>query len=241
LRTAFKDISDVGFRHVEISNIPETKEEEGEISSFLGEYALDLIAAYFGGNYIDKEDFEYEFDDFDKLCRFLEVNNAKHVVVGGGLKKQEGNSEEDYQFLANALNEMGFLAAEHNIKLCYHPHRGTMVEFPDQIKLIADLTDKEFVSFCFDTAHLASGGGEPKSLCKKYVERLAYIHLKDLDFASRFVELGKGDLDIKGIWEVLQEIGFDGPIVIELDSADDCRQSCENNMKFLKNVLGFEF
>jgi len=244
VRQAFRDIADVGFSCVEMHSI-DAAENESDIVQYLQEYDLRLISSYFGGSYIEAEYFKYELLDFEKVCRFLQENDSTYIVVGGGMKKPGGNSPADYHNLARALDEMAFRAATHDLKFCYHPHRGTMVEFPKQIEEIAKLTDAELVSFCFDTAHLASGGGDPAALCGEYSERLAYVHFKDLDYASQFVELGKGEeIDFKGminfkrVWSALQEIGFDGPLVVELDASVDPRGSCDRNKNFLKTVLG---
>jgi len=48
----------------------------------------------------------------------------------------------------------------------------------------------------------------------------------------------KGRIDFRRVWAVLQDIGFDGPLVVELDSAVEPRESCERNKNYLETVLG---
>jgi inosose dehydratase len=244
LQQSFEDIACAGFSYVEMHSIDAVEIDESDIVKYLKEYNLQLIAAYFGGSYIDENFFKYELLDFEGVCHFLQKSGSAYIVVGGGMRKPGGNSPEDYHVLAKALEEMGHRAVRLDLKLCYHPHRGTMVQFPKQIEMIAELTDPELVSFCFDTAHLASGGGDPVELCRKYSERLAYVHFKDIDNRGKFVELGsggkidfEGKIDFKRVWAVLQEIGFDAPLAVELDASVDPRESCERNKRYLETVL----
>ena len=238
IEEAFQDIAEAGFPGVEIANLPASEDESQTIRSLLQEHNIHLIGAYFGGSYIDAEALKYEMQHFEEACRFLQANGSRYIVVGGGTKKPTGSNSADYMALAEALEDMGLHAATHDLKLCYHPHRGTMVEFPYQIGEIAKLTDAELVSFCFDTAHLSSGGGDSAELCEKHKDRLAYVHLKDINDRRRFVELGEGEIDLTGFWTTLQSIGFDGPLIVELDASRDPRGSCQRNRKFLEEKLG---
>ena len=237
IEQAFRDISSVGFPGVEIAGMHAVGVRD-DILSLLHENSLSLIAAYVGGSYIDDEYYnDYELPHFKEVCHFLQSSgSASHVVIAGGMKRPEGNTREDYEVMASALNTMGKYATECGLQPCYHPHRGTMVEFPDQIRDIANLTDAKYVKFCFDIAHLVSGGGDPARLCREFSDRLIYIHLKDIDDRNRFVELGEGRINIKEVWDVLRKINFDGPLVVEVDSSDNPRESCKRNKEFLESL-----
>ena len=74
--------------------------------------------------------------------------------------------------------------------------------------------------FCL-TAHYQQAGGDPAEAVRRHAGRLLFLHLKDLDASSHFVELGRGQVDFKAVFAALDAIGFDGWGVVELDSVTD--------------------
>ncbi|MYW63159.1 TIM barrel protein [Streptomyces sp. SID8379] len=115
----------------------------------------------------------------------------------------------------------------------FHPHLGTDVETPDEIRRLLDLTD---VSLCLDTAHLWLAGGDPVEAIRAWGPRLRQVHLKDASRAAHaaaradggdlwrtvgdggFTALGRGDLDFGAIAEALDAIAYTGWIVVEQDA-----------------------
>jgi inosose dehydratase len=89
------------------------------------------------------------------------------------------------------------------------------------------------VRLCFDTGHTVVGGGDPVELARTARDRIAHLHLKDVD--TRVLDsVRDGRLSVEEAWEkglfcafgegavdfgaVLSELdGFDGWMVIEQD------------------------
>ena len=65
-----------------------------------------------------------------------------------------------------------------------HPHAGTYVEFGDEIEWAA-----QHAALCLDTGHLAYAGLDPAAEIERYADRLALLHLKDVDAGVRAREL----------------------------------------------------
>lgn len=239
LKRALEDLRDLGFTRFESGNLyPWVLRHRDDLEKLIDETGVAPVAAYIGGAYIYPEDRAAEMRVAEVVCEFLAQYECRYIVVGGGHVRPEGSSDDDYESLANALHEIAKLAKSHSLQLCYHPHQGTMVETSEQIDLIAELTRRDLVYFCFDVAHIAAAGGDPVQLIAKHFERLAYIHLKDIDDAGHFVELGKGTLDLPAIVAALEETGFSGPIVLELDHAENPRAAAEHNRDYALKHLG---
>ena len=66
------------------------------------------------------------------------------------------------------------------LRLAVHPHRGTVIERPEEIDRLLDRTD---VGLCLDTGHVAVGGGDPLELARRAAPRVIHVHLKDVDAA----------------------------------------------------------
>jgi inosose dehydratase len=123
---------------------------------------------------------------------------------------------------------------EHGLKLSFHPHIGTAVETEAQIdRLLAD-TD---VDLCLDTGHHAAWGQDPLDYMQRVWDRIAYVHLKNVDPAIRdrliagrisvaasygaglMAPLDAGAVDIPAVMRLLAERNFQGPVVVEQDVA----------------------
>ena len=120
--------------------------------------------------------------------------------------------------LGRALDNVCDIAEEHGLEASYHPHLSTIVENPDELKIIMG---RSRIAFCPDTAHLAAGGGDPAELIRTYPDRVKHVHLKDLQPQPfTFMPLGKGVLDFVDIVAALKESGYDSWLMVELDSYD---------------------
>ena len=114
-----------------------------------------------------------------------------------------------------------------------HPHVGTMVESGEE-------TDRVLagsrIGLCLDTGHLLIGGGDPVRVAREHPERIAHMHLKDVDLAwarkvqegsatyteavaaGMYVALGRGDVDVAAIVDSLEGAGYAGWYVLEQDT-----------------------
>jgi inosose dehydratase len=141
--------------------------------------------------------------------------------------------EAGWQSLAEGLNLAGAIAQEYGLKLTYHHHGGTVVESPEEIDKLMELTDPSLVHLLFDTGHAYYGGADPLTVLRKHEKRIAYIHLKDIrqavldearaeqvDFVTCirkgvFTVPGDGCIDFAPIFEELLSQGYSGWAMLE--------------------------
>lgn len=137
--------------------------------------------------------------------------------------------------LAN-LDMIADHATERGITAVLHPHVGTMVETAADVDRVLS---GSMIPLCLDTGHLLIGGSQPLQLARRFADRVAHVHLKDVDagLADRvrcgeltyaqsvaqgmYTPLGAGDADIAGIVTALRGNGFDGWFVLEQDTILD--------------------
>lgn len=122
-------------------------------------------------------------------------------------------------------------------RLAFHPHAGTFVETPDEVARFAAATDPTAVGLCLDVGHYTVGGGDPVAAIRAFGARVWHVHLKDVAAgplddlragrtggflsalrARLFTELGAGVIDLGGILEALDRIGYDGWLMVEQDT-----------------------
>jgi inosose dehydratase len=84
-------------------------------------------------------------------------------------------------YIANADRLGRIMKEDYGLTMVLHPHGDSHIETPEDIDRIFQATDPEYVGFCLDTGHIVYGGGDPADLCRKYPERISYVHIKAMD------------------------------------------------------------
>jgi inosose dehydratase len=138
--------------------------------------------------------------------------------------------------LAERVCQVAEVARAHGLQATFHLHAGTWVETRDDLEELLSRTSSPLVKLCWDVGHAICGGVDPLAVVREHPERIAYIHLKDVDgdvldgvrrdgvdFSEAvrrriFTELGRGCLNVPGLLSALREIGYDGWLMVEQDS-----------------------
>ena len=115
-----------------------------------------------------------------------------------------------------------------------HPHWRTVVERDEDVKRVLESSN---VAICLDTGHLALGGSDPLEIVRAFADRVAHVHLKDVDDAVSarlrsgeldlvsavqagvFRPLGAGDARVDEVVVSLEQAGYNGWYVLEQDTA----------------------
>ena len=142
-------------------------------------------------------------------------------------------AESGWHTLVTNLDRIAAVASEHGVKAVLHPHVGTMVENPDDVRRVLDGSS---IALCLDTGHLLIGGTDPAELTRQVPDRIAHTHIKDVDSglakqvqagrlsytdavrAGMYRPVGQGDVDFGAIVEHLSKRDYDGWYVLEQDT-----------------------
>jgi inosose dehydratase len=111
-----------------------------------------------------------------------------------------------------------------------------VIESADEIERLLELADPSVIFLGPDTGHLAWAGVEPVAFCRRHVERIKTLHIKDIDAVvlergraagwdyetfernGIFAELGRGSVDFVALFELLRANGFAGWAIAETDT-----------------------
>jgi inosose dehydratase len=215
---AMREIAQAGYAGVELfdGNLVEYEDSPEAFTQMLDEHDLQLVGVYSGANFIFRDILEDELWRIDRAAALGARWGARHLVVGGGAQSLRPPSPAEYERLGAALNRVVEIAGRHGMTPSFHPHMTTIVETAEQIARLLALTS---ISLCPDTGHVLLAGDDPVSLIRDFRDRIAYVHIKDVDpHAGRFVPLGQGALDVGSVMNALREIGYDGWLTVELDA-----------------------
>jgi inosose dehydratase len=143
---------------------------------------------------------------------------------------------EAWKRLIDTTHRVADLAHDRfGLRLVFHPHAETHVEYEDQIEAFLEQTDPKRVGLCLDTGHHAYRGGEPIAFLRRHHRRIPYLHLKSVDaevqkrvtdenipFAlavsqDMFCEPSRGAVNFTALRDALTEIDYDGWAIVEQD------------------------
>ena len=238
IERAVSDIAAAGYAGIEMfdGNLFDYADRPEELQGLLSDAGLELASAYTGGNFIYSEILDEELVRVSRAAKLAQLFGAGSLVVGGGARRSSGTRPADYQALGSALDRVCDIAEAHGLVACYHPHLTTIVESPDELDRLMPLTR---MAFCPDTGHLAAGGGDPAALIRSYGDRLQHVHLKDVRLEPlEFVPLGQGSIDFSDVLAAVHESGYDGWLMVELDSyPGDPAEAAQISKAYLDRLL----
>lgn len=250
-----KEIGEMGFKGVQLRSncYKEYGEKTAELKAMLDQYQLALPVFSSGNVEIEKSK--------EKETIEMHVNHAKFISKLGGKYLQLTNNArpkdrqpttEELQRLAKVMNEIGRQTNDVGISAVYHNHMEQLGETPEEVDIIMEACNPQYVNLLLDIAHYFQGGGDPAKAVMYYKEIMKVIHIKDVGDLEKdgkpsyqFVELGQGKMNLPEFFNSLEEIKFDGWIIDELDSipkgvsrnALECHQM---NKKYITEVLKYK-
>jgi inosose dehydratase len=257
-RQAIEEVAAVGFKAIQLrSNImPEFGDKPAALRELLDKHHLKMVAFSSGNIRIDPAVEKEELEKHARNARFVRDVGGTFLQMTDERPKNRPITPADYKRLGQLLTELGKRTADLGIPVGYHNHMNNLGEKPEEVRAVMDAVDPKFVKLQLDIAHYQQGGGDPVAAVSEYKDRLLFLHIKDVEPQTpvpggtgdqarnyRFVELGRGKVNIKGVFDALDKIRFKGWAVIELDRVpDDTRTPKESAVICRKYVesLGFK-
>ena len=196
----------------------------------------------------------------------FEWDIAPYPTASGSPDENSSYVSCDPNFVsANTANMLGQYARSLGLTLAWHQHWGSIFEVQAPFHRLMELTDPGLVGFCPDVGQLALGDFDVVDTVRRYVDRVRYVHYKDVTCAGRpqgelwpggpvvpsndgaygidsrwrWVELGRGVVDFPAITEVLLGAGYDGWIVDDFDfTGYPARASAQACKDYINQALG---
>ena len=254
---AIKDVSEVGFRGIQLRSpiLKDFGDKPKALVDLLKQQKLQFVALSGGGPRGNT------YNDAEEIA--TQVKHASFTRDAGGLYLQMTDSarpkdrkpdSKDFKVLGRLLSEIGRRTTDLGIPMAYHNHMRSLGEAPDEVDALMDAADPRYVKLLLDVAHYAQGGGDPARAIRNYRDRILFLHIKDVETTEgsgegggspyRFVELGRGRVDLPGVFSALREIKFRGWAIVELDSVPDKtrtpKESAIISRKYLEEKLGMK-
>jgi inosose dehydratase len=248
-RQAIEDVAALGVPGIQLrSNIlPEFGDKPAALKELLQAHQLTMVALSSGGVSVTAP----AADEIAKHARnaaFVRDVGGLYLQVTDQLPKGRPATAADRQALGKLMSEIGKRSADVGVPLGYHNHMNSLGERPGEVDEILAAADPRYVRLELDVAHYTQGGGDPVKAIDRYHDRLLFLHLKDVESvpaaagadparAYRWVELGRGRVDLRGVFAALKKAGFKGWAVVELDAVPDSARTPKESGQISKSYL----
>ncbi|MPZ54712.1 MAG: TIM barrel protein, partial [Acidimicrobiia bacterium] len=235
-----------------------------DLSDFLEEYGARVVAGFVPVVLYHRDIASEALVYTERAAGQLAATGSNVIVVGpdsdqAGYDKPVALDESEWTVFFENLARFDEIAADHGLTTAVHPHWGMAVEGQESVDRVARSSD---VGFCLDTGHLHLAGVDPVEFVRSFSDRVAHVHLKDVDgamgervrtrqvpFRQAVIEgvfrpLGAGEVDIGGVVKALEEAGYDGWYVLEQDTSLQTEPEpgegplvdVEHSMRYLEKV-----
>jgi inosose dehydratase len=209
---------------------------------------LQLTSAWCGLRLIDADP-SADLENTRRLCDLLANVGAPFVNLAhqgtparaafsgrAGEEDAPRLSDAEWDRLTERVTQCCEIARTFGLQALFHQHAGTWIETASEVEELLRRAPSPLLKLCWDVGHAIYGGIDPVQVVRKYPERIAYIHLKDVDAvvlesgradqvdfreAIRrrvFTEVGSGCLDVPSLLQALRDIQYDGWLMVEQDS-----------------------
>jgi inosose dehydratase len=250
---AMDEIAAVGFRGIQLRGeaFAQFGDRPAALKEALAKRRLAFAVLSSGNLSIDPAREKEELATHLRHAQFVRDAGGQFLQIIDERPKGRPIVRDDYRRLGTLLTELGKRTADLGVPVVYHHHMNSLGERPEEVGFVLDAADRKYVRLLFDTAHYQQGGGDPVAALRKYREWVEVLHLKDVRPAPpaapaspappassyQFVELGRGRVDLPGVFAALREIKFGGWAIVELDRVPDPggspKESAEINKRYL--------
>ncbi|AUQ75244.1 sugar phosphate isomerase/epimerase family protein [Phaeobacter piscinae] len=246
-RSVLKDCAEAGYKGIELGPVGYMPEDPAILRDALAEHDLELIGGVVFRAFHDPDQWDDVLDGAHRTCKALKAHGAEHLVLidsisprraptAGRAPEAEQMSQAEWSAFRDRLATVAQIGTEeYGLTVGIHAHAAGFMDFEPELERLLDEVDDKILKICFDTGHHSYAGFDPVAFMKRHMDRISYMHFKDIDpkvkadvIAKRtnfydacgqgiFCNLGEGDVDFPAVRQLLVDAGFSGWCTVEQD------------------------
>ena len=170
-----------------------------------------------------------------RLIPFAAGIGAEQICICSSVDRSD-TSPERFRRIATMLTVIGEEARRQGIWISIHNHANCLFEGEKDLSMLFENLEPKTCGLTLDTAHAAKAGVKNiASLVHRFCDHLNNVHLKDVSNSGDFCPLGYGTLELGGVLQALDTIGYDEWLVVDEESRDfSTDEAYRISMAFLK-------
>ena len=149
-------------------------------------------------------------------ARLADSLESPLLVFSGG-QRREG--KRGLEVSLEGLNRLLPLIEGLRVKVALEPHYRSQFQDESDYDYIFGRIDHPQLGIAVDTGHFHSACVDTKAFIRKFATKIWNVHLKD-HVGTQSVNIGDGEIDLKGIFAELIGNGYEGPLALEIEPED---------------------
>lgn len=267
--TVLQQCAEAGYKGIELGPIGYMPEDPAELAEALAKYDLTLIGGVVFRPFHDASKWDEVEDATQRTCAALKAHGAQHLVLidsiaerraptAGRASEAEQMDKAEWTAFRDRIATAAKIGVDSGLTVGIHAHAGGFMDFEPELDRLLNEVDDSLLKICFDTGHHSYAGFDPVAFMKRNVDRISYMHFKDIDpkvkadvVANRtdfykacgqgiFCNLGQGDVDFAAVRQVLLDAGFEGWCTVEQDCDPTLpgtpTEDANSNRTYLKSI-----
>jgi len=245
-RDVLRDNAEAGYTGIELGPVGFMPEDPPQVADALAEHDLDLIGGVVFRPFHDPCAWGDVLDGSERTIRALTAHGAQHLVLidsisprraptAGRWKDAEKMDAGEWAAYRDRIAHVARLGTDAGLIVGIHAHAAGFMDFEPELERLLGEVDESILKICFDTGHHSYAGYDPVGFMERHVDRISYMHFKDIDPEIKanvidrgtgfydacgqgiFCNLGDGDVDFPKVRQILLDNGFDGWCTVEQD------------------------
>ncbi|WP_419911536.1 TIM barrel protein [Hoeflea sp.] len=246
-RTVLAECKNAGYHGIELGPVGYMPEDPAELGDALAENELELIGGVVFRPFHDPSQWDDVLDGSIRTCKALAAHGADHLVLidsisprraptAGRPHEAELMGDDEWSGYRDKICRIAQIGTqEYGLTVAIHPHAGGFIDFETETQRLLEETDPAELKLCLDTGHTHYAGFDPVSFMDIHIDRISYMHFKDIDPAVKnrvitertdfyeacgqgiFCNLGDGETDFPAVRQKLIASGFTGWCTVEQD------------------------
>lgn len=240
IKKSYRKLAEMGVSELEIARIDfneKNAQTVKEIKDLCGIYPVSIQVKP-----------KYVFGDVDGVVKFCEITGCKNVVISMLPFDCILGSEDKFYAFVDSLDRQYEIYQERGITLAYHHHNWEYIRLSNGKTRMEELLSRTSkINFVHDTYWTARSGISPAMQIREFGDRLLGIHLRDLAFKKKFIDVvphdtvvGEGVIDFATVLEAAREVGCAYTVIEQKTNApyEDIRRSLNNLLKIKSETKG---
>ena len=242
-----KENAEAGYKGIELGPVGFMPEDPPILAEALDAHGLTLIGGVVFRPFHDADQWDDVLDAATRTCKALVAHGAKHLVLidsisarraptAGRADAAEQMDKAEWTAFRDRIARVAKMGAEdYGLTVGIHAHAAGFMDFEPELERLLNEVPEETLKICFDTGHHSYAGFDPVAFMERYVNRISYMHFKDINPAVKadviakgtgfydacgqgiFCNLGDGDVDFPRVRQILVDAGFHGWCTVEQD------------------------
>lgn len=238
MESAYLPLVEMGISELEIARIDFNKKNAEKVRRLSEKLGIKAVSIQVKPKYV--------FGDALGVIDFCKTVGCKNVVISMLPFECILGKEERFYSFVDTLDKQYDIYKEHGITLAYHHHNWEYIRLSSGKTRMQELLCRtERIKFVHDTYWTARCGIEPARQIEEFGSRLLGIHLRDLAFSKRLLDVvphdaavGDGVIDFGAVLTAARAVGCEYAVIEQKTDNPyrDIARSYQNLMKIKSSI-----